>query len=225
MCRPGGPILRSWLKKPLEGVDIGLMRNPTGPTRAARIFRLVVIGGAVVICGAAFFPWCTINGLTYTFFDVDSWNGLPIAEFVVAAGAVIGSLFFVTRIKRIGLILGSTGLFANVVGAAVAARLANVHNSDQYFRVWAVMSIRPAWGGWLALTASLVVLVGAASRWSSHARQPVVAIDGAPLHDHFEGRAGRTMHVPLDGSRSADPDEEVRTGMPHFDEVIAPPVL
>ena len=78
----------------------------------------------------------------------------------MAAGAVVAAMVHLRRIKRIGLIIGTSGLVVNVVGAWVAARLANVRNTDQYFRIWAVITIRPAAGGWLALVTCIVLIAG-----------------------------------------------------------------
>ncbi len=111
-------------------------------------------------------PWCKISGFNYTFFDVDTWKVLPTMELVVAIGAAGAALLRLSKIKRIGLFLGATTLVLNLVGAFVAARLANVHNSDPYYRVWAVLSVRPEVGAMIALLGAVVLIVGGLSRWA-----------------------------------------------------------
>ena len=143
-----------------------VMRGGTEPTRAARTFRVVVILAAGAVCASVRLPWCRISGFNYTFFDVDTWKVLPTMEVVVAVGAAGAALLRLSRIKRIGLFLGATTLVLNLVGAFVAARLANVHNSDPYYRVWAVLSVRPALGAGIALLAAVVLIVGGLSRWA-----------------------------------------------------------
>jgi hypothetical protein len=91
---------------------------------------------------------------------------LPTMELVIAIGAAGAALLRLSKIKRIGLFLGATTLVLNLVGAFVAARLANVHNSDPYYRVWAVLSVRPALGGLIALLAAAILIVGSLSRWA-----------------------------------------------------------
>ena len=199
------------------------MGGPSEPTRAAKSFRVVVVVGSAALCVSAFLPWCTINGLTYTLFDVDSWKWLPIAELSVAAGAVVAAMVRLRRIKRIGLIVGSSGLVVNVVGAWVAARLANVRNTDQYFRIWAVITIRPAAGGWLALLTCIVLIAGALTRWSVRTTVRVTVPENPDQSPHFEGKAGRRVHVPFDRSQGRGEVEDGRAGLPHLDEVLAPP--
>ena len=142
------------------------MGGPTEPTRAAKSFRVVVVLASAAICSSVLLPWCRISGFTYTFIGVDSWKVLPIMELIAAIGAASAAIVRLSKIKRIGLFLGSTALALNVVGAFVAARLANVHNTDPYYRIWAVLSVRPAWGALVALFAAGTLIVGGLSRWA-----------------------------------------------------------
>jgi len=142
------------------------MGGPSEPTRAAKRFRVVVILGSAAICFSALLPWCRISGFTYTFFGVDSWKALPITELVVAIGAAGAALIFLPKIKRIALFLGGMTVVLNAVGAFVAAHLANVHNTDPYYRIWAVLSVRPAWGAFVALLTAAILIVGGLSRWA-----------------------------------------------------------
>jgi hypothetical protein len=197
--RPGGPAppQRPLLNLGPNSADKRSMGGQT-PTRAARRFRVVVILGSAALCGSVFLPWCRINGFTYTFLDVDSWKVLPIAELVVISGAVIAAMIRLARIKRIGLFLGSTALGLNVAGAFVAARFANVHNPDPYFRIWAVLSVGPAWGGWVALLACGVLLVGSLSRWLVCGTILGVAPAGTGASLHSEHTAGGNVHgIPI----------------------------
>jgi uncharacterized membrane protein len=198
------------------------MGGPTEPTRTARRFRVIVVLGSAVLCISVFLPWCRIYGFTYTFFGVDDWKVLPIAELVVATGASVAAMIRLPQIKRIGLLAGGTALALNMVGAVVAGRFANVHNTDLYFRIWAVISIGPAWGGWIALLACGVLIVGALSRWSV-----CVAIHGTPPagtgeSPHAEDATGENAHVTL---RASHDDDLLDTGrrLPHLNEVLAPP--
>jgi hypothetical protein len=164
----------------------------------------VVILGSAVLCVSVFLPWYRISGFTYTFLDVDTWKVLPIAELVVASGAAIAALIRIAGIKRIGLFLGGTAFALNAGGAFVAGRLANVHNPDPYYRIWAVISIGPAWGGWIALLVCVVLIVGAMSRWparvhvrdiqvgagqsySSEIKTSAAGLNGIPLQPHALG--------------------------------------
>jgi len=199
------------------------MGGPTEPTWAARSFRIVVLVGSAALCISAFLPWCTINGLTYTFFDVDSWKWLPIAELGVAAAAFVASLVRLSRIKRIGLIVGSSGLVVNLVGASVAARFANVRNTDQYFRIWAVMSIRPNVGGWIALLTCVAMIVGALTRWSVGTTFRPSVPEPPGESPHFEGKAGKRVHVPFDSSHRTGGTQDGPSGLPRLDDVLAPP--
>jgi hypothetical protein len=142
------------------------MGGPTEPTRAAKRFRVVVVLASAAIGSSVLLPWCRISGFTYTFVGVDSWKVLPTMELIAATGAASAAIFRLSKIKRIGLFLGSTALVLNVAGAFVAARLANVHNSDPYYRIWAVLSVRPAWGALVALLAASTLVVGGLSRWA-----------------------------------------------------------
>ncbi len=166
-----------------HGADIEPVRGPTEPTGAAKRFRVVVVLGSAALCVSIFLPWCSISGFTYSFLDVDSWRALPIAEVVVAAGAAIAAVTCLSKIKRIGLLLGGSALVLNLAGAFVAAHLANVHNNDPYYRIWAVLSVRPAWGGGIAILASVILLVGALSGWTvqiTHRQSP--AVTGTMAH-------------------------------------------
>ncbi len=142
------------------------MGGPSEPTRAAKRFRVVVVLGAAAICISIFLPWFRVSGFTYTFFGADSWKALPFTELVVAIGAVAAALLFLPKIKRIGLFLGGTTVVLNAAGAFVAAHLANVHNTDPYYRIWAVLSVRPALGAFVAFLAAIVLIVGSLARWS-----------------------------------------------------------
>jgi len=180
------------------------MGDPTKPTRAARRFRFVVILGAGVLSISAFLPWYRISGFTYTFFDVDGWKVLPIAELAIAAGSVVAALVRVARIKRIGLVLGGGALVLNVSGAFAAGRLANIHNPDPYYRIWTVTSIAPAWGGFVALVACAVLIVGASSRWSAcHSLRATTERPGRPLYQ--ENPARKDVHgIPMQSHIGGD---------------------
>jgi hypothetical protein len=142
------------------------MGGPSEPTRAAKRFRVVVLLGSAAICVSVLLPWCKISGFTYTLLAVDSWKVFPFTELVVAIGSAGAALIFLSKIKRIGLFLGAMTVVLNAVGAFVAAHLANVHNSDPYYRIWAVLSVRPAWGAFVAWLAAIVLIVGGLSRWA-----------------------------------------------------------
>ncbi len=142
------------------------MGGPTEPTRAAKRFRVVVLFASAAIAISVRLPWCRISGFTYTFIGVDSWKVLPITELAVATGAAGAAILRLPKIKRIGLFLGGSALVLNVVGAFVAARLANVHNTDPYYRIWAVLSVRPAPGLLVALLGAIILIVGGLSRWA-----------------------------------------------------------
>jgi hypothetical protein len=142
------------------------VRGGPEPTRAAKRFRVLVVLAAAAICVSVRLPWCRISGFNYTFLDVDSWKVLPTMELVIAIGAAGAAILRLSKIKRIALFLGGTTLVLNAVGAFVAARLANVHNTDPYYRIWAVLSVRPALGAFIALGAAFVLMVGGLSRWA-----------------------------------------------------------
>jgi len=194
----------------------------TEPTRAARLFRVMVVVASAVLGISAYLPWCRINGFTYSFFTVDSWKALPITELVIAGTAVVASVVRLRQIKRIALIAGFCGLAVNLGGSVVAARLADVHNSDTYFRLWAVITIRPELGGWLALSASVFLIVGASARWSVRATRIVVP-DGLEETPHFEGGVRRGVHVPFEPSPAEVDPPTRRPGLPHLDDVLASP--
>jgi len=198
------------------------VRGPSRATWAARAFKVVILAGCALLWESVSHPWLTINGLTYTFLDVDSWKVLPVAELVVVAGGGLAAVVASKHVKRIGLVIGFSALTLNVVGAVVAARLADIHNSDQYFRLQAIMTIRPDWGGWAALGTCVVLIVGSASRWSARVSAPRAdrAFDGGT---EFEGRVGHHAHVPLTMSDVADEAESRSYGLPHLDDVLAPP--
>jgi hypothetical protein len=141
-----------------------------------------VVLGAAALGVSVFLPWCRISGFSYTFLDVDSWRVLPISELVVAGSAAVAAMISVARIKRIGLFLGGVALVLNVVGAFVAARLANVHNNDPYYRIWAVLSVRPALGSGIALLACAVLVVGALSGWPVTIHRPTPGVTGKLVH-------------------------------------------
>ena len=192
------------------------------PSGAAKWFRVVVICGAGVLSLSVVLPWCRISGFTYTFMDVDDWKALPIAELVVSATAVLAALIRLTRIKRIGLFLGGIALALNLAGAFVAARLANVHNPDPYFRIWAVITIVPAWGGWLALLTCVILIGGALSRWpvrvSYHGPAP-----GASTSIDSEHAAGAEIHGIPKQFNADEPAQPRRYGLPRLGEVFASP--
>src|ERR1019366_253809 len=123
------------------------MNGPTTFTLAAKRFRVLVVVVSAALSVSVFLPWCTLYGFTYTFMGVDDWKVFPIAELVIATGSVVAAMARLSQIKRIGLILGASGLALNISGSVVAARFANVHNGDIYFRLRAVISIGPAGGG------------------------------------------------------------------------------
>ncbi len=192
------------------------------PTPAAQWFRVVVIGGSALLSVSVFLPWCRISGLTYTFMRVDDWKALPIAELVVAGAAVLAAMISLNRIKRIGLVLGGTALALNLAGAFVAARLANVHNPDPYFRIWAVITIGPAWGGWLALFTCVILIGGALSRWSARLSYHGPA-EGASRSIDSERAEGGDLHGIPKQFRANQADQERRSGLPRFGEVWGSP--
>jgi hypothetical protein len=145
------------------------------PTRAAKRFRAVVVVGCGALCVSVFLPWCKVWGVTYTFLDVDDWKALPMAELVIAGGGVVVAMIHLAWIKRIGLVVGLCALTINAVGMVVGARLADVHNTDPYFRIWAAISVLPQLGLWIALVACVALIMGALSGW------PVsIAVRGTP---------------------------------------------
>ncbi len=213
------------LNQGIGNADTRPMGRPTEPTRAARWFRVILVLGSAVLCVSVFLPWCRISGFTYTFFAVDSWKVLPIAELVVSTGGIVGAMIRLARIKRIGLVVGGTALALNVVGSFVAARLANVHNTDAYFRIWAVISVAPAWGGWVALLTSCVLIVGSMSRWSVciTIRDTASETSKSP---YIAAPTGETVYGVPRQSHADDTDyDESRSRLPRLDEVLAPPTL
>ncbi|HUI02367.1 MAG TPA: hypothetical protein VLZ77_02415 [Acidimicrobiales bacterium] len=198
------------------------MRTPRSATWAARTFALVVLVGCAALGLSANRPWLTINGVTYTFFNADGWKALPLAELVVAAGGAVATLIAVRQVKRIGLAIGFAALLVNVVGAVVAARLANIHNADQYFRTSADLTMRPAWAGWMALATCAVLLVGASSRWSAQGPRTGQAAR-LPERVSFEGSAGQQTYVSLQDLYHSEEPTAGRTGLPTLDDVLAPP--
>ena len=144
--------------------DIADMRGSRRATLAAKGFVVVVLVGCGALAFSASRPWLTINGVTYTFFNADGWKALPTAELAVAAGGALAALMAVRHVRRIGLAIGLTALVLNVVGAVVAARLANIHNPNQYFRTSAILTMRPNWAGWMALLVCVALILGSASR-------------------------------------------------------------
>jgi hypothetical protein len=192
------------------------------PSRAAKWFRLVVIAGAAVLSLSVVLPWCRISGFTYTFLGVDSWKALPVAEVAVSAIAALAAMISLNQIKRIGLLLGGTALVLNLAGAFVAARLANVHNPDVYFRIWAVITIVPAWGGWLALLTCTVLIWGALSRWSVRVSYQGTAQEVSRSIDSERAASGEIHGIP----KQFEADEgaqERRYGLPRLGEVFGSP--
>lgn len=169
------------------------MGGPTQPTRAAKKFRVVVVLGAVILCISACQPWSRIWGLTYTFVSVDDWRFLPVAEFVIAGASVLVAMIHLAWIKRIGLVLGTSALVLNVVGVVAGARLADVHNSDPYFRIWAATSVVPQRGLWIALLTCGVLIGGGLSGWSATMSVRDTSGDkGRSLH--YASPAGDELH-------------------------------
>ena len=202
--------------------DIRHMHGPRRATWAARAFAVVVLAGCAALGLSAYRPWLTINGATYTFFDADGWKPLPIAELVVAAGGALAVLIAVRHVRRIGLAVGVGALALNVIGAVAAARLANIHNPDQYFRTSAILTMRPAWGGWMALIVCFTLIVGASSRWSAVASRPG-RTDRSDEPIEFEGSSGHHTFVSLNELYHADQPVSRAPGLPHLDDVLAPP--
>jgi hypothetical protein len=172
------------------------MAGPIEPTRTAKWFRVLVALGSASLCISAFLPWCRIWGLSYTFFRVDDWKVLPASELGIAAGAVVASLIRLAWIKRIALFLGSTALVLNMVGLFVGAHLANVHNSDPYFRIWAAISVWPELGMWIALLACGLLIVGGLSPW-----QVCISTRGAAVETGrslYHESVGKDVHgIPM----------------------------
>ena len=198
------------------------MGIPTEPTRAARRFRVVVILGSAALAVSAFLPWCRIWGYTYTFVGVDKLKFLPYGELVIAAGAVVIVMVRLAWVKRTGLFLGGMALMLNAVGVFAGARLANVHNADPYFRIWAAISVLPQPGLWVTLVACLVLIAGGLSRWTvctafrgSHAEVSRSLYSAAPTGDPLHG-IPRQARVGFD-------DLDEKPGLPAFDQVLAPP--
>jgi len=168
----------------------------TEPTRAAKRFRVVVVLGCGALCISVFLPWCKVWGVSYTFLSVDDWKALPMAELVMAGGGVVVAVIRVAWIKRVGFVVGLSALTINAVGTFVGARLANVHNTDPYFRIWAAISVLPQWGLWIALLACAALIMGALSGW------PVsVAVRGTPPEArplHHVSATGNDVHgIPI----------------------------
>ena len=171
-----------------NGDDTGLMAGPTEPTRTARRFRVVVALGSTALSISVFLPWCRIWGYKYTFFGVDHWKALPVAEIVIAAGGVVVAMIRLVWIKRIAPFVGGSAFALNMVGLFVGARLANVHNADPYFRIWAAISVWPEPGLWVAWLASAVLIVGGLSRWSV----------STAVRDHAPSTARPLAHTTTD---------------------------
>lgn len=150
---------------------------PTEMTPAALRFRFVVVGCALLLAISVFMPWCSLAGCTgaclvftrysYSFMTVDRWIELPIAELTIVAAGLIGVWRFPRYIKPIGKVLGIVALALNILGAFIAAADANVHNPDPYFRIRAVVSFGPSWGGVVAIFACLVLIVGGFANWTA----------------------------------------------------------
>lgn len=219
---PTGPPAKTSLNRSQSCADNRPMGVPTEPTRAARRFRVVVILGSAALAVSAFLPWCRIWGYNYTFVGVDDLKVLPYAELVIAAGAVVTSMLRLAWIKRTGLVLGGTALTLNLVGTFAGARLANVHDADPYFRIWAAISVLPQLGLWVALLACIVLIAGGLSRWTV-----CTAFRGNHAEVHRSLYPATTTGDPLHGiprqSRVGFDDLDEKSGLPAFDEVLAPP--
>jgi len=169
-----------------------------------------------------FLPWFTIYGFTYTFFGVDDWKVLPVTELVIATGSAAVAMIYMSHIKRIGLILGGSGLVLNILGSVAAARFADVHNTDTYFRIWAVITVRPAWGGWIALLASGVVFVGALSRWSVWVTLRQTVPPNGNQSSQLEVSSEEHIPAVLAASQAEEPlDSGPR--LPSLDDILASP--
>ena len=183
----------------------------------------MVLAGCGALALSASRPWLVINGATYTFFNADGWKALPVAELVVAGGGALATLIGLRYVRRVGLAIGVGALVLNVVGAVVAARLANIHNPNQYFRTSAILSMRPAWGGWMALGICVTLIIGASSRWSAAASGPEKAVR-ADEPVYFEGAAGQHTFLSLSELYHADETSaSPAPGLPRLDDVLAPP--
>jgi hypothetical protein len=198
------------------------MGVPTEPTRAARRFRVVVILGSAALAASAFLPWCRIWGYNYTFVGVDDLKVLPYAELVIAAAAVVTAMIHLAWIKRTGLFLGATALPLNLVGVFAGARLANVHNADPYFRIWAAISVLPQLGLWVALLACGVLIAGGLSRWTvcTAFRTSHGHVDKSV---HSETSGGDPLHGIPRQPRVGFDDLDDKSSLPRFDDVLAPP--
>ncbi len=181
------------------------MGGPTQPTRAAKRFRVVVLLGAAALCISAYQPWSRIWGLTYTFVNVDDWRFLPMAELVVAAGSVVIAVVHLGWIRRTGLVLGASALVLNVVGVVAGARLANVHDSDPYFRIWAATSVVPERGLWIALLTCAVLIAGALSGWSATTTVRDTPGDRGRSLQHVSTAGDQLRGIPR--QRRADDDD------------------
>jgi hypothetical protein len=203
---------------------------------------VVLVAGLAVIGATVFLPWLSIYGYSYSFLNVDSWEVLPVAQLVVVLGAGVGAFVSLHHVKRIGVLAGGSVLLLNIVGAIAGAQLANVHNTDQYFRIWAVLTVRPEWGGWLGLLACGVVLIGARSNWTA-----VLTVPDMSLHEDnslseessSSARANscadpespcslgqpetQAPSVPIATVDDGDLHERESLSLPHLDEVLALP--
>jgi hypothetical protein len=198
------------------------MGVPTEPTGAARRFRVVVILASAALAASAFLPWCRVWGYTFTFVGVDHLKVLPYAELALAAGAVVIAMIRLPWIKRTGLFLGGTALALNLVGTFAGARLANVHDADPYFRIWAAISVLPELGLWVALLACLILIAGGLSRWTvctafraNHTESHRLPYSEIPTGDPLHG-------IPRQ-SRVGSDDLDEKSGLPAFDDVLSPP--
>jgi hypothetical protein len=176
--------------------------------------------GLAVVGASVFLPWVTIYGYSYTFFGVDGWKVLPIAQLIVVAGGVVVAAFGpLHRVKLIGAIAGVAVFLLDVVGAFVAAQLANVHETDPPFpRIRAAITIGPAWGGWLGLLACGVVLVGALANWP--ATVPLAGLSPPPSEESSTNPPPYTAFPII---THAVETEEGEPPLPRLDEVLAPP--
>jgi hypothetical protein len=180
---------------------------------------VILVTGSAVVAASVFLPWVTIYGYTYTFFGVDGWKALPIAQLiVVAGGVVVAALGSLHRVKLIGAIAGGSILLLDFVGAFAAAKLADVHSAN---RVAAAITIGPAWGGWLGLLACGVVLVGALSSWPAVLTVPD-APESPPLSDD-ESSVSPPPYSAFPINAPAIDSEEGEPPLPHLDKVLAPP--
>ena len=90
---------------------------------------------------------------------------------------------------------------------------------------WRATSVAPAWGGWVALLTSCVLIVGSLSRWSVciTIRDDPSETGGSLL---TASATGETVYGIPRQSGATDTDvDESRTRLPRLDEVLAPPTL